>query len=69
MTELERLVQKANEHNGVIMIRFNPAEIGEQWGIKYYPKHYEGAHYYAYHDDLNTASRMLIDELEGFKIW
>lgn len=69
MSNLQRLIQKAIEKDCCIKMRFDPDEDGEQWGIKFYPhKGYE-SHFFAYHEDLEIASRLLMDELEGFGEW
>ena len=69
MNNLERLIQKAAENDCRIMIRFDPSEQEESWGIKFYPEEDDDAHFYAYHDNLDAAARKLLDELEGFKKW
>ena len=69
MTNLERLIQKANAEGCRILMRFDPQETGEQWGIKYYPNYDDDDHFYAYHNDIDTAARKLLDELQGFSKW
>ena len=69
MTNLERLIQKAEIKNCRLMIRFDPEESGEQWGIKFYPHHDDNAHFYAYNSHLDSAARQLLDELQDSNKW
>ncbi len=68
MNNLERLIQKANEKGCRLLIRFDPNEIGEEWGVKFYISD-DDAHFFAYHEELEIAARKLLDELQGFKSW
>ena len=69
MNNLERLIAKADEKNCRILMRFDPEEVGEEWGIKFYPEDDDDAHFYAYNSDLDSAARQLLDELQGFTKW
>lgn len=67
MNSFERLIEKARAGNYRLMIRFDPEEHGEEWGVKFYPDYDDDAHFYAYNTNLESASRQLLDELESHK--
>ncbi len=69
MNELETLMRKAEAKGCRIALRFDPEEIGEQWGVKFYPHADDDAHFYAYNTSLYAACRQLLDELRGFTAW
>lgn len=69
MNEVEKLIQRAKSRNCRIQMRFDPQEVGEEWGIKFYPEDDDDAHFYAYSNDLNTAAHKILDELQGFSSW
>jgi RNA binding exosome subunit len=69
MDNLQRLIHKASEKGCRLLIRFDPQEKDEEWGIKFYPEHDDDAHFYAYNNDLGNAARQLLDELQGFNKW
>ncbi len=68
MNNLERLIQKANEKGCRLLIRYDPSQTDEEWGIKFYISD-DDAHFFAYHEDLEIAARKLLNELKGFKSW
>lgn len=65
----EKLQKKAAIQECRMMIIFDPEEIGEQWGIKFYPDSEDDAHFFAYNVDLDLAARQILDELRGFTAW
>ncbi len=67
MDSFKRLMNKAHDGDFRFMVRFDPLEHGEEWGIKFYPHHDDDAHFYAYNSNLEAASRQLLDELESTK--
>lgn len=67
MQNLTKLIDKSIEKNCRLQIRFDPEESGEQFGIKFYPEADNGAHFYAYHDSIEEAARIILDELRGFQ--
>lgn len=69
MIDFKKLIEKANHNQCRLLIRFDPDEHKEEWGIKYYPDPDSSAHFYAYNEDLNAASRQLLDDLQGFQQW
>ena len=69
MSDFQRLMQTAQAKNCRLMIRFDPEEFREEWGVKFYPHEDDDAHFYAYNSDLNAASRQLLNELQGFTSW
>jgi len=69
MNNLEKLIHKAAANGCRIQMRYDPSEPGEEWGIKYYPEDDDDAHFYAYHVDLDSAARQILDELKGFPAW
>lgn len=69
MSSFARLTEKAIVKGCRILVRFDPEEVGEEWGIKFYPDADDDGHYYAYNSDLEIASRQLLDELQGPSKW
>jgi hypothetical protein len=69
MDSFEKLIQKAINKDCRLSLRFDPDEPDEQWGIKFFPSKDGDAHFYAYNNNLNSASRQLLDELQGFDKW
>lgn len=69
MDNLNRLLDKANEKGCRIQLRFDPKEDEEKWEVKFYPFYHDDAHFYAYHNDLNCAAKLLLDEVSEFKKW
>lgn len=69
MQNFQRLIDKARERGCRLQVRFDPEEVGEQYGIKFYPHLDEDAHFYAYNDNLDEAARQILDELRGFIAW
>lgn len=69
MSHFEKIIDKANDKGCRLLIRFDPKENGEEWGVKFYPDDDDDAHYYAYNSDLDAACRQLLDELQGFSKW
>ena len=69
MRSFDRLITKAKAHGCRVLVRFDPSEIGEEWGVKFYPHEDDDAHFYAYNTDLESSSRQLLDELQGFTEW
>ena len=67
MENFQRLIEKAQFKDCRLLIRFDPEEYGEEWGIKFYPEPDDDAHFYSFSRDIETASRLLLDELKGFK--
>lgn len=67
MESFKRLMCKGAEKACRLMIRFDPDEVGEEWGVKFYPEPDDDAHFYAYNTTLEAASRQVLDELESFK--
>ena len=67
MNNLQKLIQKSASKGCRLLMRFDPDEQGEQWGIKFYPEHDDDAHFFAFHDDIDVAARKLLDELQDFK--
>lgn len=68
MDSFLRLMNKANDNHCRLLVQFDPDELGEQWGIKFYPESDDDAHFYAYNSTLEAASRQLLDELRGFPL-
>lgn len=68
MDSLQRLIRQAEEKSYRLSIHFDSQIAGEEWGIKLYPEEHSDAHFYSYHTSLDTAARLLLDELRGFSI-
>jgi hypothetical protein len=69
MSNFMKLADKANNKGCRLLIRFDPQEHGEEWGVKFYPDEDDDGHYYAYNSDLDAACHQLLDELQGFSKW
>lgn len=68
MNNLDKLLTKAEIEKARLQIRFNPSDRNERFGIKWYPDEYSDDHFYSYHDNLDNAARLLLNELtEHFK--
>jgi hypothetical protein len=69
MTNLERLIEKTVNSDFRLQIRFDSEDISEQWSIKIYPEKEGDGHFYAFHENLEDAARLLLNELQDAKKW
>ncbi len=65
---LDKLVKLAEDTDSRFLIRFDPTESGEEWGVKLYPQPDSDAHYYSYNDDLEACIRQVLTDIGG-KRW